>query len=406
MRGPEGLVHSHEEVADLLLQRFFKKDPLKVEMHFHNDPPLHPLRQLENVDKEFIDPLIKQAASKSAPGQSGHMWMVLKWAWEADADRIAELLSACLRAGHHPCQWKEAVVCVIPKPNWADYTLAKNFCPISLLECLGKLLEKVVAQLLYRDMAKHLLVPTVQFGGWNASSTLDMGLTLLHDTQSAQQAGLHTGLLLFDIQGFFDNVNHKQLVQILSNLGFTPEIVKWCCSFLRDCTVRLRFNGRTSDPFNFTVSTPQGSPVSPVLSTIYTSPLLHKMREWTNSSLAMYINDRAIFACGRSWTEVERALRDSYAACTEWITWAGLDIEPEKTELIFFMKQKERSLPPPYIHLQLPSHHTYYRITVTPMLRYPGFFFDSHLNWQYHIEVMCNRMRVSIKALQLLGNSV
>jgi len=209
LRGPEGLVHSHEEVADLLSQRFFKKDPLKVEMHFHDDPPPHPPCQLENVDKEFIDPLIKQAASKSAPGQSGHMWMVLKWAWEADADCIVELLSACLRAGHHPHQWKEAVVCVIPKPNRADYTLAKNFHPISLLECLGKLLEKVVAWLLYRDMAKHPLVPTTQFGGRNASSILDASLTLLHDTQSAQQAGLCTGLLLFDIQGFFDNINHK-----------------------------------------------------------------------------------------------------------------------------------------------------------------------------------------------------
>ena len=170
--------------------------------------------------------------------------------------------------------------------------------------------------------------------------------------------------------------------------------------------MRLHFNGRTSNPFEFTVSTPQGSPVSLVLSIIYTSPLLHKMREWTNSSLVMYIDDRAIFACGRSWTEVERALRDSYAACTEWITWAGLNVEPEKTELIFFMKWKERSLPPPYIHLQLPSHYTYYRVTVTPTLWYLGFFFDSHLNWQYHVEVMCNRTRVSIKALQLLSNSV
>ena len=78
--------------------------------------------------------------------------MVIKWAWEADADRLAKLLKACLKAGHHPCQWKEAIVCVIPKANCADYTLAKYFRPISLFECLGKLLEKVVAKLIYRDI--------------------------------------------------------------------------------------------------------------------------------------------------------------------------------------------------------------------------------------------------------------
>ncbi len=116
------------------------------------------------------------------------------------------------------------------------------------------------------------LVPTTQFGGQNASSTIDAGLSLLYDIQSAHQAGLYTGLLLFDIQGFFDDINHERVVQIMADLGFTPEIVSWCRSFLSDRTVRLRFNGRTSDPFDFAVGTPQGSSVSPVLSIIYTSP--------------------------------------------------------------------------------------------------------------------------------------
>jgi hypothetical protein len=73
--------------------------------------------------------------------------------------------------------------------------LAKNSRPISLLECLGKLLEKVVAKLIYRDIKKHALIPTTQFGGRNASSsTLDGGLTLLHDIQSAHQVGLRAGI--------------------------------------------------------------------------------------------------------------------------------------------------------------------------------------------------------------------
>ena len=144
-----------------------------------------------------------------------------------------ELLAACLKAGHHLKQWKEAVVCVIPKQGWADYTLAKNLHPISLLECLGKLLEKIVAKLIYRDMTKFPIIPTTQFGGCNASSLQDAGLTLLHDIQSVHHAGLYTGLL-FDIQGFFDNINHERLAQIFANLGFAPELVSWCHSFLKD----------------------------------------------------------------------------------------------------------------------------------------------------------------------------
>ena len=308
LRGPKGLVHSYDKIAELLSQRFFAKSPPQVTARFHDDPPPRPTQQLSRIDRELIGPLIKKATSKTAPGQSGHTWTVLKWAWEADADHIVELLAACVRAGHHPRQWKEAIVCVIPKQGRADYTLAKNFHPISLLKCLGKLLEKVIARLIYQDMAKHSLIPTAQFRGRNASSTLDAGLTLVHDIQSAHQACLYTGLLLFDIQGYFDHVNHERLVQILADLGFAQELVSWCRSFLKDRMVRLRFNGRTADSVDFVVGTPQGSPVSPVLSTIYTSPLLHKMKDWTNSSLGMYINDRVIFTCGCSWKAVEGAL--------------------------------------------------------------------------------------------------
>jgi len=197
-------------------------------------------------------------------------------------------MEACLRVGHHPKTWKEATVCVIPKPSRSDYLLAKNFRPISLLKCMGKLLEKIVAKLIYRDLTHHPLVPTTQFGGHNSSSTVDTGLTLLHDIQSAHQAGLKCGLLLFDIQGFFDNINRGRLVSIFENLGFAPELISWCRSFLMDHLVQFRFNGKSSDPFETDVGTPQGSPVSPVLSIIYTSPLLHKMQEWNNASLGMY----------------------------------------------------------------------------------------------------------------------
>jgi hypothetical protein len=323
-----------------------------------------------------------------------------------DPERLANLMSACLRAGHHPRPWKEAIVCVIPKPNRADYTLAKNFRPISLLECLGKLLEKIVAKIIYSNMAKYALVPTTQYGGRNASSTLDTGLTLLHDIEAAHRSKLRAGLLLFDIQGYFDHINHNRLIQAFANLGFAPELVKWCQSFLKDRTIKLRFNGETLDVFDFAVGTPQGSPVSPVLSTIYTSSLLHKMKDWTNASLGMYIDDGAIFTCGDNWEKIEATMRDGYSACLDWLTRAGLNVEPDKTELIFFRKPRERIDSPSYIHLPLPTRSSTYRVSATNTLRYLGFFFDTQLNWSHHVNVMCNRARATLKALQLLGNSV
>jgi hypothetical protein len=50
--------------------------------------------------------------------------------------------NACISAGCHSREWREATMAVIPKPNRADYSLPKNSRPIALLECLGKLLGK------------------------------------------------------------------------------------------------------------------------------------------------------------------------------------------------------------------------------------------------------------------------
>jgi hypothetical protein len=86
-----------------------------------------------------------------------------------------------------PPLWKEAIIVVIPKPDRPDYSLPKAHHPISLLECISKLLEKVVTQQIQHNLTTHDLIPTTQFGGRQHSSCLDTGLSLIHDVQDAHR---------------------------------------------------------------------------------------------------------------------------------------------------------------------------------------------------------------------------
>jgi hypothetical protein len=104
---------------------------------------------------------------------------------------------------------------------------------------MSKLLEKVVAKRLQHNIVAHKLIPTTQFGGCAHSSCLDAGLTLMHDIQAAHRVGLKCGILLFNIQGFFNHVNHDCMVAILSNMGFPVALVRWMAGFLRDRKVCL-----------------------------------------------------------------------------------------------------------------------------------------------------------------------
>jgi hypothetical protein len=235
------LVFEHEDMASLLSARFFAEEAEPIPLQFHDDPEPRPARAFVPFDEEEVGVLLRLMANKSAPGTSGIGWSLLKKGWEAVKDHLLIIYNACFYLGHHPARWREAKVVVIPKPDKPDYSLPKAHRPISLLETMSKLLEKAVAKRMQYDIVKYELIQANQFGGRAHSSCLDAGLALLHDVQEAHRRGLKCGILLFDVRGFFDNVNHGRMTAILENLGYPPELVRWSEAFLKDRKVRVTF---------------------------------------------------------------------------------------------------------------------------------------------------------------------
>jgi hypothetical protein len=125
-------------------------------------------------------------------------------------------------------------VVVLPKPKRPDYSLPKAYRPISLLECCGKLLEKIVAKRFMSDINLFSLLPNNQFGSRDYHCAVDAAMCLVHQAEGAISAGCCAAVLLFDISGFFDNLNVECLVHITTNLGFPPSICAWVRSFLTD----------------------------------------------------------------------------------------------------------------------------------------------------------------------------
>jgi len=58
------------------------------------------------------------------------------------------LTKAVIRTGSHPAVWMRASGLVICKPGKDNYTQLKAHRSISLSSCMGKVVEKVVAELL------------------------------------------------------------------------------------------------------------------------------------------------------------------------------------------------------------------------------------------------------------------
>jgi hypothetical protein len=229
-----GSSQEHEELASLLSSRFFAKEGEPIPTHFPDDPVPHPVQLFTPFSESELDKLLRQTANKSAPGSSGIGWSMLKKGWGVVKDHLILIYNSCFLLGHHLARWKEAKVVAIPKPDKPNYSLPKAHRPILLLKTMSKLLEKAVAKWMQFDIVKHKLIQTNQFGGRAHLSCLDAGLALLHDVQEAHQQGLKCGILLFDVRGFFNNINHGRMTAILENLGYPPELVHWSEVFLKD----------------------------------------------------------------------------------------------------------------------------------------------------------------------------
>ena len=237
-------------------------------------------------------------SNSSVPGPSGIGYKLLKWAFEASPLRFVDLFNACLSLGHH--LWRTGTVVILPKPGKPDYSVAKAYCPITLLECCGKLLEKIVASCILHDNLVHQLIPSSQFGSCDYSCTVDAAMCLTHNISDTLKSRNMGALILFDIQGFFDNIHPGRLVKVFRDLGFPPSLVLWLESFLHDRSVSYQFNGFCGDPFEVNFSSPQGSPLSPIISAIYTSPLLRRVQIWIHKTLSLFVDDGSVYAASAS----------------------------------------------------------------------------------------------------------
>jgi len=118
---------------------------------------------------------------------------------------------------------------------------------ISLLNCLGKVSERILARRLGHLAETTDLLHPSQLGGRRKKSAIDAALLLTDEVQANKRRGLKTSTLFLDIKGAFNYVARDQLLGIMHQLRLPAALKLWTWLFLSDRTLRLSFNGNTED---------------------------------------------------------------------------------------------------------------------------------------------------------------
>lgn len=101
-----------------------------------------------SVTQETVARALLCQSIKKAPGPDMHNFRALRLIWTWDSLRITSLVQQTIRLQYHPRSWRHAKGILMQKPNKRDRILAKSYRVISLLNCLGKVVERLVAEML------------------------------------------------------------------------------------------------------------------------------------------------------------------------------------------------------------------------------------------------------------------
>jgi len=180
-----------------------------------------------------------------APGPNGITNRALKHLPQRAVSLLAQIFNAILLTHHFPSLWKHARVISIFKLG-KDPALPSSYRPISLLDTLGKLSEKIILARILHEVSERGLMQDDQFGFRPRHSTsLQLARLDERKTRNFGEKRL-TGAVFLDVAKAFDTVWIYVLLYKLTLLKFPSYIVHKIASYLRGRMFEASFQTGTS----------------------------------------------------------------------------------------------------------------------------------------------------------------
>jgi len=116
------------------------------------------------VTEQAVEPALFSQSVKQAQGPDKLSFGAIRLLWKWDLERTARLTKEAIRMVRHPAVWKRASGVVICNPGKDDCTQLKAYLCLLLLSSMGKVVEKVVAELRSEEAERRVLLSDGQFG--------------------------------------------------------------------------------------------------------------------------------------------------------------------------------------------------------------------------------------------------
>jgi hypothetical protein len=212
------------------------------------------------------------------------------------------IYEASIRLSHIPRDWKQAKIIMLLKKDKPANEI-KSYRPISLLNCMAKLLEKIINHKLINFVENNNLLPPCQSSFRKAKSTQDQILRINQSIIDRFNHNYKTGAVFFDLEKAFDKTPHEGILHKMRTIGIPDTLIRWTSNFLTDRSFNVVNNNASSNK-SISCVVPQGSCLSSTLFIIYFTDIAKEIPSDIN--VALFADDLCIWATNKSIKIIQR----------------------------------------------------------------------------------------------------
>ncbi|KAK4513906.1 uncharacterized protein ATC70_005913 [Mucor velutinosus] len=227
------------------------------------------------IDPITLDELLQKAyrsIKATAPGSDGLAYPFLSLLFQMTRlkELVLRLYNDALK-GIFPSSWHDLRMRLLPKKGLL--TLLKNWRPICLLGCDGKVFTRPLAHRMAPIILGRIINP-FQSGFLQQRFICGNGLALSMVLEEARAIHHKGADILLDKEKAYDRVNTNYLCVVLRRLGFPASLVSCVKSLFFGNNMYINVNGYFTSAVKQERGIQQGNPLSPLLFDVALEPFL------------------------------------------------------------------------------------------------------------------------------------
>ena len=333
LKGEDGGIISDDEGMASVLSSYFAK--VFVLEDLGNVPEASEERVKElgvsigqiDIEEVKVEEIINNLKENKAAGVDELNSTFLKRSVKGLVKPLAMIFRESLRMGEVPEDWKMANVTAIFKKGakWDP----GNYRPVSLTSQVGKILEKIIKDMVTEYLETNELIHNSQHGFRSNKSCLTNLLEFMETISERLDKGELVDVVYLDFRKAFDTVPHVRLRKKLEAMGIRGQVLNWIVEWLRDRRQRVVLRGRESKWEKVVSGVPQGSVLGPVLFTIF----INDLDQGLINRILKFADDTKVIGKVTCEEDVKQ-LREDLQKLVDWSVKWQLDFNVEKCKVM------------------------------------------------------------------------